>query len=167
VVAVIMPDEGHRHANTVYNDQWLSSLPGWPCEAASEPEIVSTIEPRAEWEWTRFAGEEDSWTRSCGLGMAQQNNPGVENALQAVCCPASVCLLTHCHASSTLSNEAEDSASLAEMSRSFKPLAVTMATTRPLRAMISRSRIGNADSATAGLAQRFHRLVGAARRADR
>jgi S-sulfo-L-cysteine synthase (3-phospho-L-serine-dependent) len=55
VVAVIMPDEGHRHANTVYNDQWLSSLPGWPCEAASEPETVSTIEPRAEWEWTRFA----------------------------------------------------------------------------------------------------------------
>jgi cysteine synthase A len=54
VVAVIMPDEGHRHSNTVYNDEWLSSLPGWPCKAASEPETVSAIEPRAEWEWTRF-----------------------------------------------------------------------------------------------------------------
>ncbi|MDH6234881.1 cysteine synthase [Mesorhizobium soli] len=54
VVAVIMPDEGFRHANTVYNDQWLSSLPGWPCEATSEPEALSVIEPGAEWEWTRF-----------------------------------------------------------------------------------------------------------------
>jgi cysteine synthase A len=54
VVAVIMPDEGHRHVNTVYNHDWLSSLPGWPCEPAAEPETLCAIEPRAEWEWTRF-----------------------------------------------------------------------------------------------------------------
>ncbi len=54
VVAVIMPDEGYRHANTVYSDDWLASLPGWPCKAVREPETLVTIEPRAEWEWTRF-----------------------------------------------------------------------------------------------------------------
>lgn len=54
VIAVIMPDEGHRYAGTVYNDEWLSSLPGWPREAATEPETLGSIEPRAEWEWTRF-----------------------------------------------------------------------------------------------------------------
>jgi len=57
-VAVIMPDEGHRHANTVYNDDWLATLPGWPCEPVSEPESLVTIEPRAEREWTRF-----EWSR--------------------------------------------------------------------------------------------------------
>ena len=53
-IAVIMPDEGFRHADTVYNDQWLSALPGWSGEAAHEPETLSVIEPRREWEWTRF-----------------------------------------------------------------------------------------------------------------
>ena len=54
VVAVIMPDEGYRHADTVYNDKWLAALPGWPCAAARQPETLLAIEPRAEWEWTRF-----------------------------------------------------------------------------------------------------------------
>ncbi|MGE0284220.1 MAG: PLP-dependent cysteine synthase family protein [Rhizobiaceae bacterium] len=54
-VAVIMPDEGHRHADTVYNDDWLATLPGWPCQHMQEPETLAAIEPRAEWEWTRFA----------------------------------------------------------------------------------------------------------------
>ncbi|WP_018431346.1 PLP-dependent cysteine synthase family protein [Hoeflea sp. 108] len=57
-VAVIMPDEGHRHANAVYDDDWLTTLPGWPCEPVQEPETLLTIEPRAEWEWTRF-----EWSR--------------------------------------------------------------------------------------------------------
>ncbi|ODT07334.1 MAG: pyridoxal-5-phosphate-dependent protein subunit beta [Mesorhizobium sp. SCN 65-20] len=58
VVAVIMPDEGHRHADTVYNDDWLAKLSDWPCEAARAPETLASIEPRAEWEWTRF-----EWSR--------------------------------------------------------------------------------------------------------
>jgi hypothetical protein len=57
-VAVIMPDEGHRHADTVYNDQWLAALPGWPCEAPSAPTVLSRIKPGAESDWTRF-----SWQR--------------------------------------------------------------------------------------------------------
>jgi cysteine synthase A len=54
VIAVIMPDEGFRHADTIYNDRWLASLPGWPCVAAEEPETLLIVEPREEWEWTRF-----------------------------------------------------------------------------------------------------------------
>lgn len=53
-VAVIMPDEGFRHADTIYSDKWLSALPGWPCKAAEQPETLSVIEPREEWEWTRY-----------------------------------------------------------------------------------------------------------------
>jgi len=53
-VAVIMPDEGHRHAETVYNDEWLSALPGWPCKEPSEPRTLTTIAPAAETQWTRF-----------------------------------------------------------------------------------------------------------------
>ncbi|TRC75240.1 PLP-dependent cysteine synthase family protein [Mesorhizobium sp. WSM4307] len=53
-VAAIMPDEGHRHIETVYNDDWLSSLPGWPCAQVSEPNTLSIIAPRAETQWTRF-----------------------------------------------------------------------------------------------------------------
>ncbi|TIV67751.1 MAG: pyridoxal-5-phosphate-dependent protein subunit beta, partial [Mesorhizobium sp.] len=53
-VAVIMPDEGHRHAETVYNDDWLGALPGWPCKELSEPRTLTTIAPAAETQWTRF-----------------------------------------------------------------------------------------------------------------
>lgn len=53
-VAIIMPDEGFRHADTVYNSDWLSALPGWENDVAREPETLAVIEPRAEWEWTRF-----------------------------------------------------------------------------------------------------------------
>ena len=66
-VAVIMPDEGFRHADTVYNERWLASLPGWPCEAVQEPETLSVIAPREEWEWTRF-----EWGRA---QLADVNKP--------------------------------------------------------------------------------------------
>lgn len=49
-----MPDEGFRHADTVYNQEWLARLPGWPGEATHEPETLSAIEAREEWEWTRY-----------------------------------------------------------------------------------------------------------------
>ena len=52
-VAVIMPDEGHRHAETVYNDDWLAALPGWPCKELSEPG-PDHHRPAAETQWTRF-----------------------------------------------------------------------------------------------------------------
>lgn len=53
-VAVIMPDEGHRHVDTVYSDQWLAALPGWPCEDVCAPVTLSRIAPGAESAWTRF-----------------------------------------------------------------------------------------------------------------
>jgi cysteine synthase A len=54
----IMPDDGQRHADTVYNEDWLSTLEGWPLALPSEPAHVDQIRPAAETEWTRF-----SWKR--------------------------------------------------------------------------------------------------------
>jgi cysteine synthase len=57
-VAAILPDAGHRHGDTVYDDGWLATLPGWPCAAPEEPRLLREIEPASEAEWTRF-----SWGR--------------------------------------------------------------------------------------------------------
>lgn len=54
-VAVIMPDEGHRYADTVFDDAWLASLPEWPSASPSKPRMLTTLEPASETEWTRFA----------------------------------------------------------------------------------------------------------------
>ena len=53
-VAIIMPDEGHRYTETVYNDAWLASLPGWPYKPPSEPRLLRTVEPASEADWTWF-----------------------------------------------------------------------------------------------------------------
>jgi cysteine synthase A len=53
-VAVIMPDEGHRYADTVYDDAWLASLPGWPRKPPSEPRLLRAVEPASEADWTWF-----------------------------------------------------------------------------------------------------------------
>ncbi|MCA0012024.1 PLP-dependent cysteine synthase family protein [Mesorhizobium sp. B292B1B] len=51
---VIMPDEGHRHSDTVYNDEWLSKIEGWPMVIPSEPVEIDRIGPAPETDWTRF-----------------------------------------------------------------------------------------------------------------
>jgi cysteine synthase A len=55
VTIVIMPDEGHRHADTVYDDQWLASLSGWPVSIPAEPTQIEQIRPADETTWTSFA----------------------------------------------------------------------------------------------------------------
>lgn len=51
-IAVIMPDEGHRYAATVFDDTWLASLPGWPCSPPSEPRELTRVKPGSETDWT-------------------------------------------------------------------------------------------------------------------
>ncbi len=51
-VAVIMADDGHRYADTVFDDAWLGSLPGWSCSPPSEPRELIIIEPGSEGDWT-------------------------------------------------------------------------------------------------------------------
>ena len=55
---VIMPDEGHRYADTVYSDAWLDSLSGWPVPVSIEPTPIERIRPADEAAWTSF-----SWNR--------------------------------------------------------------------------------------------------------
>lgn len=54
-VVIIMPDDGHRYVDTVFDDAWLASLPGWPCSPPSEPRELTTIEPASEADWTWLA----------------------------------------------------------------------------------------------------------------
>ncbi|TFE36569.1 pyridoxal-phosphate dependent enzyme [Paraburkholderia dipogonis] len=39
-VVAIFPDEGHRYVETVYDENWLSSVPGWPASVSRDPVIV-------------------------------------------------------------------------------------------------------------------------------
>lgn len=54
VTVVILPDEGHRYQNTVYDDGWLAALEGWPVTVPDKPETLARIEARGEGEWTRL-----------------------------------------------------------------------------------------------------------------
>lgn len=70
-VAVIMPDEGHRYAETVYDDRWLASLPGWFQAGSPEPRLLTSIKPASEADWTRF-----SWARRSLEVMPAQSASG-------------------------------------------------------------------------------------------
>ncbi|RVC55903.1 pyridoxal-phosphate dependent enzyme, partial [Mesorhizobium sp. M00.F.Ca.ET.038.03.1.1] len=54
VTAVILPDEGYRYQCTVYNDDWLASLDGWPIADVQDPVTLARIEPAGEAVWTRM-----------------------------------------------------------------------------------------------------------------
>lgn len=51
---VILPDEGHRYLHTVFNDDWLARLEGWPCEVPRQPVTLQQAEPYGEDRWTRM-----------------------------------------------------------------------------------------------------------------
>ncbi|RWM38699.1 pyridoxal-phosphate dependent enzyme [Mesorhizobium sp.] len=39
-VICIFPDEGHRYVETVYDEDWLTSVPGWPLAERPEPAVA-------------------------------------------------------------------------------------------------------------------------------
>jgi cysteine synthase A len=55
MTVVILPDEGYRYQNTVYDDEWLAALAGWPADVPDRPVTLSRIEPHEEGTWTRLA----------------------------------------------------------------------------------------------------------------
>lgn len=57
-VAVILPDEGYRYQSTVYSDDWLESLEGWPSVRITAPSKILHIAPASEDAWTQF-----EWSR--------------------------------------------------------------------------------------------------------
>lgn len=57
-VAVILPDEGYRYQSTVYSDDWLESVEGWPSERKAAPSKLLRIAPAREDSWTHF-----DWSR--------------------------------------------------------------------------------------------------------
>ena len=55
---VILPDEGHRYQDTLYSDEWLANLSGWPVAVPDEPEVLGSVHAGGEHEWTYL-----SWSR--------------------------------------------------------------------------------------------------------
>ncbi|MBZ9974031.1 pyridoxal-phosphate dependent enzyme [Mesorhizobium sp. BR-1-1-10] len=56
-VVVLFPDEGHRYVETVYDQQWLATIAGWPSPLPAFPVTVGApSEPMSA--WSRF-----SWRR--------------------------------------------------------------------------------------------------------
>lgn len=58
VTVVILPDEGFRYQDTVFNDDWLAGVDGWPLADVNGPVTLSRIEPAGEEFWSRM-----SWQR--------------------------------------------------------------------------------------------------------
>ncbi|MFU0505699.1 cysteine synthase family protein [Pseudaminobacter sp. NGMCC 1.201702] len=54
VTLAILPDEGHRYLETVYNDDWLARVPGWPMRPPKNPVTLTRIQNTGETDWTRF-----------------------------------------------------------------------------------------------------------------
>lgn len=49
-VVAIFPDEGHRYVTTIYNDDWLRTLPGWTGYLPDAPALVShPLDVRPSW----------------------------------------------------------------------------------------------------------------------
>ncbi|MGY3413272.1 cysteine synthase [Bradyrhizobium sp. GM5.1] len=54
---VILPDEGFRYQETVFNNDWLATLAGWPVTVTDAPETLTKIAHGGEETWTRMIWE--------------------------------------------------------------------------------------------------------------
>lgn len=73
-VAIIMPDEGYRYLDTVFDASWLSGHPEWDDPASTEPLPLSSIEPQSERDWTSFA-----WGRRSRNDVFRANDQGTQH----------------------------------------------------------------------------------------
>ncbi|MEY9491183.1 hypothetical protein ABIF33_000203 [Bradyrhizobium elkanii] len=55
MTVVILPDEGFRYQETVFNHNWLAALNGWPVAIADAPATLEKIVvPGGEGTWIRM-----------------------------------------------------------------------------------------------------------------
>lgn len=55
VVVVMFPDEGHRYADTIYDDQWLARVPGALAPLPEEPVLVERPSDGEDcWSWMKW-----------------------------------------------------------------------------------------------------------------
>lgn len=78
-VVAIFPDEGHRYVETVYDENWLSSVPGWSTSIIDEPLVIETpgmeLKGWSTYRWRRrtLAEVVSGFTdRSCGSNSARE-----------------------------------------------------------------------------------------------
>ncbi len=64
-VVALLPDEGYRYQDTVYNDEWLRGKGLWLPRLPREPLTVSTV-PTAESRWCRIAWNRRSYEEVLG-----------------------------------------------------------------------------------------------------
>jgi hypothetical protein len=69
-IVVILPDEGYRYQNTLYHDDWLTQLEGWPLDIPGEPVALRKTESHGEDSWTRLA-----WGRQSLAAIAAMGGP--------------------------------------------------------------------------------------------
>ena len=67
VTTVILPDEGYRYQDTVFNDDLLASFEEWPIAETLDPVTLSKVEPAGETVWTRMAWGRRSLTPTLGI----------------------------------------------------------------------------------------------------
>lgn len=60
LTVVMLPDEGYRYQDTVYDDEWLASMGHLGYQAPAEPIEVSDLS-RPEGDWTSFAWDRRSY----------------------------------------------------------------------------------------------------------
>lgn len=78
-VVAIFPDEGHRYVETVYDENWLSSVPGWQTLIRHEPMTIETpameLTGWSSYRWCRRTLAEvlsGSIDQSCGSDSERQ-----------------------------------------------------------------------------------------------
>lgn len=74
-VAVIMPDEGYRYSDTIFNESWLKGYPGWNQTPVQQPTAVTTISPGRESEWMSFDWGRRHYRDVLGTGGERAQTP--------------------------------------------------------------------------------------------
>lgn len=78
-VVAIFPDEGHRYVETVYDENWLSSVPGWSASTLDEPlNIEAPAIKMTSWSRYRWCRRTLAEVRSGSIDESWCSNSGRE-----------------------------------------------------------------------------------------
>jgi len=79
-VLVILPDEGHRYRDSLYDDAWLAGLKGWPPAEPPEPVALGRVRPGGEGDWTFLEWGGRSLSAVPGAWRRHRRRPGADQA---------------------------------------------------------------------------------------
>lgn len=79
-ILVILPDEGHRYRDSLYDDAWLARLEGWPPVEQPAPVALERVEAGGEGDWTFLAWGGRALSRVPGVPRRHRRRPGADQA---------------------------------------------------------------------------------------